>query len=185
MKERGRILFAWVLLILLVMGCLVLSYFKFFGRVENPNIELTPIETSTNKAIDAALLEIVNRFNGGSRVAELEKSDEIKLRAVLNNHSIFITYTKEEATTTFEFYYSNLNLSIDVANDLENMERFMIVYRYLIYALQARLENDDYTEQEVEGVVSGQLDIDGYSREEFEDKISYKMDITKKIIREE
>ena len=120
--KRRKIIIAWIFLVILIILILALNYIKFFGN-PNQNIKEQPIENSTSTAINNALLDITNNFNNSVDVQELTK-DSIVASATLKNYSIFISYTLKDSKTTYEFKYSNLKLTINIANDKENIEKF-------------------------------------------------------------
>ena len=136
-NENNKIIFARIMLIVLILiGCVV-SYIKFFNK-SNENLEEKPINSEKSKELDLALDEIVNNFNNNNKIADYEKNN-IKLKAIRKNNSIFISYITESETITYEFIYNNSYLIITVNNSIENIERFKNVFYLITVANQERL----------------------------------------------
>lgn len=179
MKLKTKRIIASIFLFFLIICLLGLNYIKFFG-IPNPNIEKVPVETSSSKAINKALEEIVTNFNNSKEIEEYAKNN-VKINAILNNYSIFINYTTDK-TITYEFSYNNLILSIDVENEKENLEKFQKVYSILIQAIQKRLGNNENINQIVESIIKENKTYDGISVKEKDNNIiNYKINITKKL----
>lgn len=174
---KKKIIF-WIILIILIALLLGLNYVKFFG-VSNDNIEEKPVENSTSEAINTALQDITNNFNNNQEVSNLTK-DGITVSAVLNNYSIFISYAIGNDTTTYEFNYSNLILSIDIENNEENIKKFNTIYKILINACQERLTNEDNIDSDIDKFLNGESTFNGIDKSINNNIITYKMDITKK-----
>lgn len=180
MNDKSKMIIAWILLIFAIIASLVLSYLKFFAYAENPNIEEVPVENSTALAINNALKEIVNYFNGSEEVQSYME-ESVGLRATLNQYSIFINYTLDDETVTYEFTYSNLLLGITIENEEENIQRFHTVYAILMKAVQMRLGNTENIDTVITEFLENDAEIEGLYRETKENTIYYEMDITKKI----
>lgn len=181
MKKEGKSkknIVAWIILVILILLLLALNYLKFFGS-KNPNIENTPVDNSENQAVVVALQEIVDNFNKNSKIAEY-KEQNITIQAVLNNYSIFISYT-DDTTTTYEFNYHDFLIDITISNKEENRAKFDKVYEILIYAVQERLKNDENIEEYVKNYLNDSTEYDGLYKTADEGNLTYYMDITIKL----
>ena len=182
-KEPGsvptKIIIAWIFLILLLGCLLVLNYVKFF-MAPNPNILEYPVEKSSSEAIGIVLNEIADNFNTSGQLQEY-LSDKIELKATVNQNSLFISYVDVEMTTTFEFSYSNLFLSITIENNSENVEKFNKVLEVLIRATQKRIGNEANLNSIINNILNETKEYDGIYEEKGEDRIQWKIDITKKL----
>ena len=177
-KKSKKRTIAWIFLILLIIALLALNYIKFFGS-PNSNIEEVPVETSTSKAINTALKDIVTNFNQNDKIQEYA-NQEIVIKATLNQYSIFISYTTD-TTITYEFSYDNLNLEISVEDTEENLETFKKVYAILIEAVQERIGNNNNIENEINSFLAGNEIYDGLEVVKTNGLINYRMNITKRI----
>ncbi len=177
--KRRKIIIAWIFLVILIILILALNYIKFFGN-PNQNIKEQPIENSTSTAINNALLDITNNFNNSVDVQELTK-DSIVASATLKNYSIFISYTVNDSKTTYEFKYSNLKLTINIANDKENIEKFNKIYKILIKSCQKRLNNTDNLNDQIDRFLNEEQELSGIIKTKKSNLIIYEMDITQKI----
>ena len=179
-KNSRKRFIAWLSLIMLLSLFLSLNYIKFF-KAPNENIKEQPIETSSSKAIETALGDIVKNFNNDIEIKNYNDKN-IKIKAMLNHYSIFITYTTNN-TTTYEFTYNNLNLRINVNNDKENIDKFNQIYSILLKAIQKRLNNES---EDLDGIINDIIDekqtYEGITKEKNEKTHYYQIDITKKII---
>lgn len=177
--KKSKLIITWISLIVLVILLLALNYIKFFGKV-NQYIEEKPVENSASLAINNALTEIVNHFNQNTLIQEYEK-ENIKINAILKNYSIYISYSTENETTTYEFDYNNLILKISIENTKENLEKFQKIYKILIDACQKRLKNSMKSQEKIENIINGSIKWNGITKEEVNQLIFYQLDITKKI----
>ena len=177
-SKKPKIVIAWILLFVLTSCLLFLNYLKFFGS-PNPNIEERPIENSSSEAIQTALTQIVENFNSNVKIQEYSEKN-IQLKAIQNQHSIFISYTTD-TTVTYEFTYSNLLLSINIENNKENIEKFNKAYEILIQAIQERIGIEENIDLILDDIINKDKEYDGIEKEISEDIIEYKINITKKL----
>ncbi len=179
MEKRKNKTIGWILLVILILLLIGLNYVKFFMNNNNPNIEETPVENSASEAIDNVLNEIVDNFNNNEQI-EQYKEQNINIDATLNNHSLYISYEKDE-TTTYEFNYNNFDLTITILNEEENVEKFNQIYEILIYAVQQRMNNEENLNTYIKNFLDGTKEYEGLTKEIEDDNIIYTMNITKKI----
>lgn len=177
MNQNKNKIIGWILLTILVILIMGLNYIKLSSL--NPNIEEKPVETSEEEAINNALTEIVNNFNESEKVKQYANNN-IKINALLKNHSIYISY-EEDKLTTYEFNYSNLELAIRIRNQKENIEKFEKIYEILIYATQKRIGNDQGIEEEIQNFLEGKKTYKAITKKVEEDGIIYIMNITEKL----
>ena len=85
MKNKNKIVIAWIVLFLLFIIMIALSYIKFFGFYTYKDIEIIEEENSGDEAIEIALNSIVDNFNSSDDI-EAFKTQEIDIKAVLKNH---------------------------------------------------------------------------------------------------
>ena len=176
MKKTG---FAWFLLIILIVISLILSYFKF-SIDHNQYITEIPVENSTSQAIHLALTEIVNNFNNDDLITQY-RNQNIDINAVLKNYSIFVS-EQTDMVVTYEFSYSNMNLSIVIDNDEKNIEKFNRVAFIMIKAVQERMNNiANIDENSIQSFLQGEKQFDGMSIVKEKEKIKMIINITKKI----
>ena len=182
-KEKIKIINAWIFLILLIALFIYVNHIKFFRvEINESTLEKTPVENSTAEAIQLALTNIVDNFNNNSLI-EQYKNEGIELNASVNNYSLYISHTKD-ITTTYEFNYSNLLLSINITNNEENITKFNKVYEILIKAIQERIKNEFDTTNIISKHLNENINYDGLTKEINENIITYKIDITKRLIEE-
>ena len=177
-KTKKRIM-AWIFLVLLACCFIIINYVKIFMS-PNPSIKESPVENSSSEAIRIALNQIVENFNSSGQIQEyLDKNIEIK--AIVNQYSIFISYADTNTTTTYEFFYSNLQLSTTIENTSENVEKFNKIYEILIRAVQKRIGNEENLKPMIENIINEVVEYDGIHEEKTEATIKYQIDITKKL----
>ena len=177
-KEKSKV-GGILLLIVLIFLTLGITYVKFFVH-EEEIIEGEYIESSKDTAIEQALSDIVKNFNENNKINQY-KENHIEMKATLNQHSIFVTYTENENTTTYEFSYNNFFLTINIEDNDENVEKFKKIYWIMIYAVQERLENNENIESYINSFLDDTREFEGLSKEVNKDIIMYRMNITKKI----
>lgn len=178
-KNKRKIIIAWLSLIILLTLFGALNYIKFF-KAPNKYIEEQPVDTSSSKAIETALSNIVKNFNNDIEIKNYSDKN-IKIKALLKHHSIFITYTANN-TTTYEFTYNNLNLSININNNKENVEKFNQIYSILLKAIQKRINNEpENLDEMINDIVNEKQTYEGIIKEKNEKTNYYQIDITKKI----
>lgn len=176
--KKGKIIIAWIILIILIIMVAILSYLKFFG-IKNEHIEEKPIENSSSEAINNALEEIVTNFNKNPKIQEY-KDQGIQIEATLNNYSIYISYTTD-TSTTYEFNYENLILKIMIENNPENLSNFKIIYQLLIEAVQERLGNTEDVTPYVTNLFETETTYTAIWKESNDNTLSYYIDITKEL----
>lgn len=177
--KKGKIIFTWITLIVLIGLLLALNYIKFFV-VANPNIEERPVENSSSVAIHTALKEITEQFNQNEELEEYKKNG-IQMNAILNQYSIYIHYSEDKETTTYEFDYSNLSLKIKLTNEEKNLAKFYVVYKLLIEACQRRIGTQGDFSSLLDNVLNGEIEWDGVSKNEEENFVIYQLNITKQL----
>lgn len=170
----------WLILILLLVLLSILNYIKFFG-IDNENIIEKPVENSTSEAINKALNQIVENFNQNQLIEEYRQQEKINIKAIRNNYSIFVSYSTETETTTYEFYYGKLHLTIDVEKEEENLKKFKTIYKILIESCQKRIENEEDISEKIDQILNLETSWNGLFQEEKDNIITYQIDITKKI----
>ena len=179
-NENNKIIFARIMLIVLILiGCVV-SYIKFFNK-SNENLEEKPINSEKSKELDLALDEIVNNFNNNNKIADYEKNN-IKLKAIRKNNSIFISYITESETITYEFIYNNSYLIITVNNSIENIERFKNVFYLITVANQERLgvTNDNISDM-ITNFFENDTEYKEITVDKSDDKNTYYIEFNSKI----
>jgi len=174
----NKIIIAWIILFISTSLALVLTYLKLFP--ENNNIEEKPVNESSSNAIHNALKDITTNFNQNSNLLEYSENNNIVLKASLNNYSIFISYVTD-ISTTYEFTYNDLCLNITINNTEEEKNKFNIVYKFLIEAVQKRLNNIKNIDNIINEFLNTNINYDGLTKLELENKITYQINITKKI----
>jgi len=177
-KKDVKVIIAWGILILLIGMLLALNYIKFFGQPDE-FIEERPVENSSEQAIDKALTQIIENFNEHEKIKTYADKG-IDIKAILNHHSIYISYATD-TTTTYEFTYQNLGLDIVIANEEDNVQKFQEIYEIVIYAVQQRLGNTQDISSYVSGFMNNKVQFDGLTKTVQNDTIHYYMNITKKI----
>lgn len=188
MKNKKKEIIAWIILTILFLMIIFITYMRFFGIYDYQNkSHITNVEISSNDAIDTALTAIVNNINNDEDLKVLEK-DEIKLQSFLKNHSLYISYTDlYNITTTYEFNYSHLNLNINIKNNEENVKKFNIIYKFLLKAIQKRINSDFNKPELIDSHINDGVELRGITKTIInnEKTISYKIDITKKLDKKE
>ena len=175
---KSKRIIAWVVLVMLLLMIAGISYVRFVAYYD---YQVEETEESSSEAISGALTAIVDNFNNSEEVANY-KNEGININAVLNNHSIYISYSST-ITTTYEFSYNNLNLSINIDNTEDNLSKFNSIYKILIKAIQKRIGNEEEKLDElINSYINDNIGLVGLEKNINEDNtISYKIDITKKL----
>ena len=171
-KKSNKVVFAWIILILLVIIAGSLTYLKLFYTIETEaknNEELTP-------AIQNELQKIVDNFNNSELVKEKTK-ENITIKSKLENNVITVEYESSERKEEYNYTFNNLILIIETDND-NNI--FKEIFKIMIYAVQKRLGNENNVDNLIEGFINNTMEVDGLYRETIEaNKITYNIDITK------
>jgi len=182
-KEKIKITIAWILLIILLCFLFYMIHIKFFRKeFSNAPLEEIPVENSSTEAIELALSTIVDNFNKNPSI-EQYKNEGINISALLSNNSIYINY-ETNITTTYEFSYSNLNLTINILNDEENKIKFNKVYEILIKSIQERIANESDITNIIKTHLNEGQNYEGLTLESSGEVLTYKIDITKQLKKE-
>lgn len=180
MKEKkGKNIVAWVLLVALVCITLILTYLRFFS-VSDTEFKEIPVNDSSSNAIHTALKDITSNFNQNVKLKEYNEQNNVILKASLNNYSIYISYITD-VTMTYEFTYDDLCLNIIINNNIEEKEKFTVIYKFLIEAVQKRINNNDDFDKIVDAFLNDDINCDGLVKIESENVTEYQMNITKKL----
>ena len=177
-KDKLKIITAWIILIVLIILFLITNYVKYF-HTNNSTIEEKETENSTSIAINSALTDITNNFNNDPLI-ERYKNEGIKIKATLNNYSIFISYY-DGTNITYEFIYNKLNLNINITNQELNINKFNRIYEILLKAIQKRLNNEDNIDLIIKEHITNNKELDGITKNIDNNIIKYKINITTKI----
>ena len=177
-KDKLKIITAWIILIVLIILFLITNYVKYF-YVNNSIVEEKETENSTSIAINSALTDITNNFNEDPLI-ERYKNEGIKIKATLNNYSIFISYY-DGTNITYEFIYNKLNLNINITNQELNINKFNKIYEILLKSIQKRLNNEDNLDLIIKEHINNNKELDGITKNIDNNIIKYKIDITRKI----
>lgn len=171
-KKSNKVVFAWIILILLVIIAGSLTYLKLFNTIEieaENNEELTP-------TIQNELQKIVDNFNNSELVKEKTK-ENITIKSKLENNVITVEYKSSERKEEYNYTFNNLILIIETDND-NNI--FKEIFKLMVYAVQKRLGNENNVDNLIEGFINNTMEVDGLYRETIEaNKITYNIDITK------
>ena len=179
--SKVSITIAWILLILLIVTALAITYLKFFGP--DDNLEEHPVnDNTTSPVITEALQNIVDNFNN-SDLIDNYKTKNITMTASLDNTTITINYEGVSSKTyNFDFNSPKLTTIInknDVAENTDN--EFNEIFKVLVYAVQARLNNTNNIDNYIMGFLDDSLEVEGLSKEISNSSITYSIDISKTI----
>ena len=160
---------------------IILNYVKFVSFYNYDDaVEVIDTNVSSTEAVENALTEIINNFNSDEEISQY-KNQGIDINAKLNNYSLYIEYT-DDTTTTYEFNYNNLMLSINIKNEENNLKKFNSIYKILIKAIQKRIKNEDELDLLINSHINEEIELIGIDKIINNNKtIFYKIDITKKI----
>ena len=178
---KFKLITAWGLLVLLIFACFSLTYLKFFS-ITTPEVTETPINNSSSNAIHNALNDIVINFNNDEKIKKYEEANGVQLAAVVNNFSIFISCISEK-TVTYEFLYEDLFLNITLNNDKMENAYFDSVYKFLVDAIQKRINNNLTYENTINQILESKENVsyDGISKIVDNKNVKYQINITTKL----
>ena len=179
-KKNQNNVIAWLLLILLITASLGLTYLKFFNQ-KNKNISNTPIDSQKNKDNEKKLDEIVKTINENTEVKDLETKENIKISALRKNNSIFIEYSTEEETITYEFVCTEKTLITTIDNDEENIKIFNKVYKFLVLAIQKNLNNTEKVEEYIDDLLENNTEYNSVSITKDEKTNTYYAEIDREL----
>lgn len=181
-QKDSKRLIAWILLISLLIISTILTYMKFFTNdYEQNEIKENPVNNSNSKEIHTTLEEITKNFNEIINSAAEYNEDNIIIKASLNNYSIYISYITDNSTTTYEFKYDNLCLITILNSNEEETNKFNLIYKQLVKAIQKRINNPEDVSEYIDNFLNENTEYDGLTKNKLENEIEYKIDITKKI----
>ena len=181
-QKDSKRLIAWILLISLLIISTIFTYMKFFSNdYEQNEIKENPVNNSNSKEVHTALEEITKNFNEIINSAAEYNEDNIIIKASLNNYSIYISYITDNSTTTYEFKYDNLCLITILNSNEEETNKFNLIYKQLVKAIQKRINNPEDVSEYIDNFLNENTEYDGLTKNKLENEIEYKIDITKKI----
>jgi len=180
--SRGKIIFAWVLLILLVAMVLGLYYLKNYYKVKDDE----PIVDETHSSvITGELTKIVDNFNNNSLI-NTYNSEGLNLEARLEELTIVVKYNLDGINGILEYSYDKQMAILMSSNLDENKEINDKIFKIMVLAVQERLGNTKGgLEEKIDSFIDDNAVIVGLEKEINETGYVYKINIVNEILLDE
>lgn len=176
--SKGKIIFAWVLLIILIGMVIGLFYIKNYYK---PDLDEPVIEETQSSVITGELTKIVNNFNNNSLI-EVYGVEGLRLEAILDGETIVVKYILNDINGTIDYSYDK-QLATLISNNLNQYKDINDkVFKIMVLAVQERLGNTNLgLEEKIDAfIIDGEL-IDGLEKVVSEASYVYKINIVKEI----
>ena len=174
MVSRSKILFAWLILIILILLIFGLIYIKFFQIDTNDNNINGQNSSEVNS--QKALEDLIDNFNN-SQLLKQYKKDGIDMVAILESDKFSVEVIKGSNTNVYVFEYNYPELSCTILPD--SMKEFDSLFEILLYENQKRLGNSDNIDNYVDGILNGNLNVIGFNKVVADELVAYSMDISR------
>lgn len=174
LPSKGKIMFAWILLIILI-GCTAgLVYVKNF-KTTTEEMDETVNKVETPAIILEALGVITDAFNQNVLITQY-KQEEISLNATQNDKTITITYQTNDSNGSIDYVYDTktANLVANVTSDQEEINRS--IYKIMVLACRKRSNLSEDVEDKIDSFFVGE-ELSGLKREETTSGYTYYIDI--------
>lgn len=170
--SKKQILFAWLVLIVLILSIFGLIYVKIFQT----NIDNIDKQSNSEIFNDKELEELVNKFNN-SKLLEQYKNDGINMVAIFDKKHFTLEVSEAANTNIYNFEVNYPELSCVILPD--SMEEFDLVFEILLYENQKRLGNTKNIDNYVDGILDGNLNVIGFNKVVADELVFYSMDISR------
>jgi len=174
MPSKNKIIFAWILLIVLVLCTGGLVGLKTFYKpdVTDENVE---VKNEISPVITATLSDIISEFNSNS-LLETYKSDGLNLIASLKDATITVNYKIDNDNSSVDYAYNVAgNLSVKFSED--NKEINDKIFKVMVLACRDRLNLTEDVEDSIDAFLSEDAEAYGLKKVVVEDSVIYSVDV--------
>lgn len=167
---KGKIITAWILLIIL-LGCTTgLVYLKNFKQTETKPQE----ETDTvSEVVKTTLNTITSNFNNNANNYE----EGLTLHASLNDKTITITYTNKDTSNNINYVYDRNTFQLITTFQNTDKEINDKVFKLLALSCRQRLNSKEDITNILEEFITENKEVPGLLKEETDTSTTYKIDI--------
>ncbi len=156
LPSKGKIVFAWVVLLILIGMTGGLVYLKnFSSNVTNTDNNIEAKKDEISPAVASALTTIAESFNKSSLVTQYKSDENLELYASVNKLDIEVTYKNdtidEKVTYSYDIKTGLLSTTFNEGN--EEIEKKIL--KVMILSCRARLNLTDDVNDKIDEFLNG------------------------------
>ncbi len=156
LPSKGKIVFAWVALLILIGMTGGLVYLKnSSGNVTNTDNNTEAKKDEISPAVASALTTITESFNKSSLVTQYKSDENLELYASVNKYDIEVTYKNdtidEKVTYSYDIKTGLLSTTFNEGN--EEIEKKIL--KVMILSCRARLNLTDDVNDKIDEFLNG------------------------------
>lgn len=175
MPSKGKIIGAWILLVILISCVAGLIYLKKNTELEEEKV--TETENKISPIITTELTNIVNYFNANSLISEYEQ-EGLTLTASLQDATIIISYATSNTNGIINYNYNQISANLNTTFEQESKELNDKIFKVLVMACRERKSWKEDITNEVENFLTSNTEIIGLNKETNENNITYHINVT-------
>lgn len=156
LPSKGKIVFAWVALLILIGMTGGLVYLKnFSSNVTNTDNNIETKKDEIPPAVASALTTIAESFNKSSLVTQYKSDENLELYASVNKYDIEVTYKNDTIDEKVTYSYDTKTGLLSTTFNEGNEEIEKKILKVMILSCRARLNLTDDVNDKIDEFLNG------------------------------
>lgn len=156
LPSKGKIVFAWVALLILIGMTGGLVYLKnFSSNVTNTDNNIETKKDEVPPAVASALTTIAESFNKSSLVTQYKSDENLELYASVNKYDIEVTYKNDTIDEKVIYSYNIKTGLLSTTFNEGNEEIEKKILKVMILSCRARLNLTDDVNDKIDEFLNG------------------------------
>lgn len=156
LPSKGKIVFAWVALLILIGMTGGLVYLKnFSSNVTNTDNNIETKKDEISPAVASALTTITESFNKSSLVTQYKSDENLELYASVNKLDIEVTYKNDTIDQKVTYSYDTKTGLLSTTFNEGNEEIEKKILKVMILSCRARLNLTDDVNDKIDEFLNG------------------------------
>ena len=156
LPSKGKIVFAWVALLILIGMTGGLVYLKnFSSNVTNTDNNIATKKDEIPPAVASALTTIAESFNKSSLVTQYKSDENLELYASVNKYDIEVTYKNDTIDEKVTYSYDTKTGLLSTTFNEGNEEIEKKILKVMILSCRARLNLTDDVNDKIDEFLNG------------------------------
>ena len=156
LPSKGKIVFAWVALLILIGMTGGLVYLKnFSSNVTDTNNKIEDKKDEISPVITSALTTIAESFNKSSLVTQYKSDENLELYASVNKLDIEVTYKNDTIDEKVTYSYDTKTGLLSTTFNEGNEEIEKKILKVMILSCRARLNLTDDVSDKIDDFLNG------------------------------
>lgn len=156
LPSKGKIVFAWVTLLILIGMTGGLVYLKnFSSNVTNTDNNTEAKKDEISPAVASALTTIAESFNKSSLVTQYKSDENLELYASVNKYDIEVTYKNDTIDQKVTYSYDTKTGLLSTTFNEGNEEIEKKILKVMILSCRSRLNLTDDVNDKIDEFLNG------------------------------